>query len=126
MKTGMNYNRFLDRVVSDGIQAARHDYEDGGDKLNGSIAGFEACRGESPIGLAALLDAASTATRDARGREAADYWWFRCYELEVEWVCNCVSAMLHNEGLPTIVNPTYRGAMKAAEVLGGGEGWRTP
>ena len=121
----MNYDQFLDTIVNDGVRAARRDYK-GGDKLKGSVAGFEACRGEGPAGLAVLLDAASAAAREARGREAADYWWFRCYELEVEWVCNCVSAMLRNEGLPTIVAPTCRGAIKAADVLGGRPGGAEP
>ena len=37
------------------------------------------------------------------------YWYARCFALEVEWVCNVVSAMLMNEGRPTIVTPTARG-----------------
>lgn len=113
----MNYEQFLNRVVDEGREAARLDYKSG-DKLAGSQAGFDACRGKSVADLAALLDTANRATTDARRREAADYWWFRCYELEVEWVCNCVSAMLHNQKLPTIVPPTCRGMMKAAEVIG--------
>lgn len=88
------------------------------EKLRGSVAGFEACRGQSLDGLRDVLEAAKTATRDAYAREADDYWWFRCYQLEVEWVCNVVSCVLMNEGLPTIVHPTARGMMTAAEIVG--------
>ena len=50
-----------------------------------------------------------------------NYWWFRCFQLEVEWVCNVVSAMLMNEGHHTPLLswlPTANGAMKAASIVG--------
>jgi len=116
----MTIERFLSRVIDDGIAAAKDDYTrpDQEEKLRGSIAGFEACRGKNAEGLKELLESSRTATQDAHQREAADYWWYRCYELEVEWVCNCFSAILANEGLPVIITPTARGTMKAAEIVG--------
>lgn len=120
---------FLDRVVGDGIAAAQRDYAKPRDerKLAGSVAGFEACRNRSPEQLSALLNEAHLDTRRAFNeahasddRKVADYWYWRCRELEIEWVCNCVSAILMNEGLPVIVPPTYRGVMKAAEIVGVG------
>jgi len=121
----MHFSEFLNRVIDDGIAAAREDYAKPAQKrkLEGSIAGFEACRNVRPLhahqDLTELLDAARTSTHAASlGDEREDYWWFRCYELEVEWICNCVSAVLINEGKPPIITPTARGVLKAADIIG--------
>jgi hypothetical protein len=114
-------------VINDGIQAARDDYGSTDTelvraKLEGSIAGFDACRHRTPAKLKKLLAEAHEKTQGARlrkiGGDDESYWYIRCYELEVEWVCNCVSAALANSGLPVIVPPTARGVMKVAEILG--------
>lgn len=116
----MNYQEFLTRIIDDGIAAAKQSYSDprNKDKLAGSIAGFEACRSLTPPDLKLLLESSNTATKDARENNRDRYWWFRCYAAEVEWVCNVVSCMLRNEGKPTIITPTARGMMKAAEIIG--------
>lgn len=116
----MFYSDFLEQAINEGVAAAQKDYADpdSKQKLDGSIAGFEACRGKSPMELGELLGAAKTATEDAFLNEREDYWWYRCYELEVEWTCNVVSAALHNQGIPVIIPPTCRGAMKAASIVG--------
>lgn len=118
----VTYEALLERVVADGIEACRRDYADDADKLEGSIAGFEACRGRTPEQLAALLVEARAETqaayRSSPDPEPTRYWYWRCRELEIEWCCNVVSACLANEGLPIIVPPTARGAMKAAEIVG--------
>lgn len=114
----------LERTIDDGIDAARRDYTEPRDaeRLEGSVAGFEACRGRTPEQLAVLLTEARRETQAAYRADpdpaATRYWYWRCRELEVEWVCNVVSAVLANEGLPTIVPPTARGVMKAAEIVG--------
>lgn len=116
----MNLKEFIDRVIDDGIVAVNRDYArpDQKDKRDGSIAGFEACRDKTPQELAELLDACRTATLDARLNEKTRYWWFRCYELEVEWVCNCVSVLLQRSNLPVIVPPTCRAVRQAAKIVG--------
>lgn len=130
-----DYWMLLERVIGDGIEAVKRDYNRERDerKQAGAIAGFEACRGRLPTQLAALLAEArldrGRAHRDAHERRkggtkeeqdnvSAKYWYWRCRESEIEWVCNVVSAVLANQGLPVLVPPTYRGAMKAAEILG--------
>jgi hypothetical protein len=123
----VTYEAFLTRVIDDGIEAARRDYADKPEKLRGAVAGFEACRGKSPVELKVLLDRTHMASHDlsaqafalgpGRGEALKEFWETRCYEAEVEWVCNCVSAMLMNEGLPVIVQPTARGVLRADEVL---------
>ena len=127
----MSYEEFLNRIIDDGIEAAKTDYcrPSQQNKLEGSIAGFEACRKKTAgqchvegvvVALADLLAEARKATLDAhmRREESEEYWRIRCYEAEVEWVCNCVSAVLINENRPCIIPPTARGVMKAAEIVG--------
>jgi len=116
-----HYNYFLNCIIDDGIAAVKIDYKDKPQELEGAIAGFEACRGKNPVELAQLLASARKATHEAyRDREVTDYWRIVCYEAEIEWTCNCVSAALANESLPVIVTPTARGMFKAAEILGVG------
>jgi len=130
----MSYNQFLTRVIDEGIEAVKIDYADAENKREGSIAGFEACRGLDPTQLGDLFFTASKNMTDyARDHieldriihdngftMVQDYWWYRCYQSEVEWVCNVVSAMLQNEGTEPILShlPTARGVFKAAEILG--------
>jgi hypothetical protein len=116
--SGIPFDEFLARVIEDGIAAAREDYADDRPKRRGSIAGFTLCMGKEPSQLAMLLMETHADAQEAFRKQAADYWYWRCRELEVEWVCNCASAALANMKLPTIVPPTYRGVMKAAEILG--------
>ncbi len=116
----MHHNQFLTQIIDRGIAAARMSYAKprNARKLAGSVSGFEACRNKSIDELKHTLECARIATRDALAQQHDDYWWFRCYALEVEWVCNCVSAVLYTSGQPTIIRPTARGVQMAAEVLG--------
>ncbi len=115
----MNYNDFLNRIIEDGIIAVRADYKEG-DKLDGAIAAFEACRNQSPQDLVELLVTANKFMNYAMMSRHDNYWYFRCYQAEVEWTLNVVCAMLYNQGAPQLVSylPTARGMMKAAEILG--------
>jgi hypothetical protein len=123
----MPYEDFLARVIDDGIAAAKADYSDR-NKLAGALAGFEQCRDRYPHELATLLEEARRATAHAYAdRECgySGYWYTRCRELEIEWVCNVVSAALTFAVVPPgpitrtpIVPPTARAVMKAAEILG--------
>jgi hypothetical protein len=118
----MNYKEFLEKTINAGIQAAKADYPsaDQKNKLEGSIAGFEACRGKTPEELKEVFhESVSYANSAYKERDSEKYWWFRCYQLEVEWVCNVISAVLYNEGKPPILSwlPTARGMMKAASIL---------
>lgn len=118
----MNYNDFLNGVIDGGIEGAKRSYSNPNNAshpmmLEGAIAGFEACRGKSPEELGLLLGEAGTNTTRAMLEQLPDYWRHRCFHSEIEWVCNCVSAMLMNEGLPTIITPTCRGVLRANEVM---------
>jgi len=117
----MNHDEFVTRLVDDGIASASRDPRLVAKprRLAGAVAGFEACRGKSPEDLLVLLgDARRDADAHRGAKDSESYWAARYYEVQVEWVCNCVSAVLLNQGLPPIVPPTARGLMRAAEVLG--------
>jgi hypothetical protein len=109
------YKPFLDRIIDDGIIAATADYKEG-PKLSGSIKGFEACRDKTPDQLVAEWSMASDKLRYLmEGNKLDEYWYWNCYQLEVEWVLNCLSVAVNKPLLGHL--PTARGAIKAAEVL---------
>lgn len=114
----MDYTELLDRIIDDGIKAAREDYAGDPMKLEGATKGFEACRGKTPQELMELLAQAAADRRKAMIEEAEDYWRVRCYEAEVEWVCNCVSVILMAAGEPVIVPPTAQAAIKVVSIVG--------
>jgi hypothetical protein len=116
----MDYETFLTRIIDDGIAAARADYANDEDKREGSVEGFEACRGKAPLDILKLLTEAGAATLRAMREDDTHYWRIRCREAEIEWVANCVSAILINMGSAPLAShlPTARAVMKAAEVFG--------
>ena len=116
----MTLNDALNQIIDDGIQAARADYTKPRQKikLDGSIKGFEECRGKSPSEISELLASAAKDMTDAHARQASDYWYWACRRAEIEWVANVLSNILHANGMPPISMMTYRGAMKAAEIIG--------
>jgi hypothetical protein len=124
----MPYEDLLTRVIDEGIEAARVDYgkrEDKPEMLRGAIDGFEACRGKSPLELAALWQHAERQGHFTRSREttmgdAQTFWYWRCYASELEWVANVLSVGLVQKGLPPILPwlPTARGTLKYAEIVG--------
>jgi len=114
----MDYNTFLERVINEGIEAAKEDYKDDPQKRDGSVEGFEACRGLRPHELYELLQDSGKAQQKAFREQSNDYWRIRCRQAEIEWVCNVVSAMLANSGLTPIITPTARGVQKAASIVG--------
>lgn len=115
----MDYGTFLNRIIEDGIAAAEKDYVDDQQKRDGAVRGFNECRGKSPEELVVLWTEASKRAQDAHLEDAGDYWFWRCRNAEIEWVCNVVSAMLVNQGKPPLFSwhPTAHGGMKAAEIL---------
>jgi len=119
----MNYFEFLTRICDDGIAASADSYKDDPVKRLAAEAGFNACRGKTGPQLAQLLARATRVRHKAFGKHDHDrYWRVRIFEAEVEWVANCISAILlyttaGQLGKP-IVPVTARAVMKAAQVLG--------
>jgi hypothetical protein len=114
----MIYGEMLDRVIVDGIAAAVADYDraDQENQRDGSVRGFNDCRGKTPEELIVLLGEAESRATEAHFANRDDYWYWRCRALEVEWVCNVVSAALRIQLAGHL--PTARGAIKAAEIVG--------
>jgi len=119
----MNYDEFLNTIIDNGIAGAKTDYteEQQREHLEGSIAGFEACRNKFPHELIEVYHESNEyANKAFFERDADKYWWFRCYQLEVEWVLNCISASMVNEGgaplLPHL--PTCNAMMAVSRILG--------
>lgn len=110
----------LERIIDDGKIAATASYSKSEQKhkLDGSLAGFEACRNKTPLELKELLREVRLNTDQKRKLQAPDYWYHRCYEAEIEWTCNVLSAILMSNKMEVIVIPTGRGVMKAAEIIG--------
>ena len=115
----MDRNSLLNAIVDDGIEEVRHTYlrPDQHDRLEGSIAGFEACRGLDDESLLTLRDQARIDTHEAMAAESRDYWRVRHRELQIEWTINVLSAAMHAHGLPPLAPPTMRGLLKASEIL---------
>jgi hypothetical protein len=114
----MTLKALLDRIADDGIKACSENYKNNPKKRDGAIAGFNACRDKTIFELRQQLHIAANAADVARAVDRENYWYLRCFEAEIEWVCNVVSACLQNQGLDTIVTPTMRGYLKAAEIIG--------
>jgi hypothetical protein len=126
------YDQLLDRVISDGIAEVREEYADPKvhHKRDGAIEGFETCRGKTPSDLVALWFAAEQraeqllrerhetdiALTDNSDGDAHDYWRQRYKAMQIEWVLNVLSVGLSRPLLAHL--PTYRGAMKYAEIVG--------
>jgi len=115
----MNYFHFLEQVVDDGIAAVKVTYAESSNKgkLEGAIAGFEACKGKAPDQLYELLKDSRKQTIKAYQENHPQYWYYRHYELQVEWTCNVVGAMLDAQKIPHKFTVTARGMFKADEVL---------
>jgi len=115
----LTHEQFVKEVVRRGIEGVKAHYSQPNqkDKLEGSVLGFQDCLDKTVEGLAQLLKEAAEKTKKAR-ITGSRYWYHRHYEVQVEWVCNCVSCVLYNEKLPVIIPPTARGMMLAAQIIG--------
>ena len=119
--TNENIKQFINEVVKDGLESIRtnsHTHFDHKDRKEGAIAGFEACMDiETVEMLREVLYAATEKQQEAFKTKSDDYWWFRYFTLQVEWVANCLSVLLMQQKKNVIVLPTQSAAMKASEVV---------
>jgi hypothetical protein len=123
----MTYYEFLDQVIDGGIRAAKDDYigPDEKNKLEGSIAGFEACRNKTSSELLEVWGEANNYANDSfkKHDDPKQYWWFNCYKTEVEWVLNVVSALICisdvNPDREPLLSwlPTQNGMSRALNVI---------
>lgn len=114
----MRLSEFQHEVIEHAIRGAHEDYRDEPQKRDGAIAGLEACRSLNARQLGTMLVAANTALSQAYAEKSPRYWEVAMFHAEVEWVCDCVSAVLLSMGSAPIISPTARGYAKAAEIIG--------
>lgn len=112
-----NFKQFVTKVVEEGIAGAKRDYQNQEMKLRGAVAGFAACVDKTGGELRELLFAAKSSRQQAYIEEDDNYWWYRCYEAEVEWVCNCVSVVLVSGGTTPLVEPTIKCTAHVKKIL---------
>lgn len=113
----MNLGEFLTRAIDAGIDAARRDYASDPRKLLGAVDGFSACRGKAPQELWEMLLDARNTTHNKLLKQAEDYWFWRCREMEIEWMCNVASAIMMQHERPLPGFPTARGVLAAAKLM---------
>jgi len=116
----MDWDKFINQIVDLGITAAKRDYKRPDQKplLDGSIAGFQACRNKSVVDLPKILEDAAAAREVSLNGSTTGILFAKGYYNEVEWVCNVASAALYNQQLPVIIQPTVRAMQTAAQILG--------
>ena len=116
----MNLIEFKNKVIERGIAAAKADYTKPEDKnrLEGSLAGFELCR-ETPLEKLQqlLIEARKESNTHMFEQDLERYWHCRSKEAEIEWVCNCVSVVLANEGREPIIPCTCNAVLLANEII---------
>jgi hypothetical protein len=118
--------RFIEEVCRAGEAGARVSYANPRDagKLKGALEGFAVSRTATPLTFEALLIEANRKAEQlmvvSPTPEQIDaYWEARCCALEIEWVMNCVSAVLVSAGKRPLAAhlPTARGMMQAKHVM---------
>lgn len=120
----MTYREFVVRIITEGVEACeRAAFEEpSSPRVAGALSGLEACLGcQSAPELGVLLAFArnkQTAVVREPVPDADQCVFAQGFTHEVEWICNCVSALLLNEGLQPLITPTSRGIMKCSELLG--------
>lgn len=120
------YDQLLDRIIADGIAEVHRAYADPKDhhKRDGAIEGFEACRGKPPAELVALWTATEKECSQIRHEslDGDDQEHLQSYRrslykaLQIEFVLNVISVGLNTSLLAHL--PTYRGAVKYAQIVG--------
>lgn len=125
----MKYHDFIETVIERGITAAKQSYVRVDStqvvvdkcKLVGSIAGFEACKNKLPQELLVLWVRATDKMNEVAAQKVARdvYLYWRCYQAEIEYVCDVVSAMLVNSGKRALLKgfPTIQGVNMARKIL---------
>lgn len=91
------YFLILNQTIESGIFQAKQSYYriDDFHKLEGSIAGFEACRNCSLQQISDLIKESNDYVQEARLKNLDNYWFFRCYNAEVYFVYKKLELLLN-------------------------------
>ena len=113
----MDYFSFLEKIIEDGIKAAKSDYikDEDSHKLKSSLEGFELCIGKTPSQIKEIYNQTLDQLNESvlKQNETKEHFRISCRWAKVAWVANVVSVKLWLEGKQTIIPPTMRGVLKA-------------
>lgn len=89
-----SFEEVLNTTIEIGIIACKEDYSSLEDKerREGSVKGFEDCRGLGYNELIELLKLSSEYSHEAFIKRLDNQSYFQCYYAEIEWVLNVMSA----------------------------------
>lgn len=84
---------FVNRLVSNAMNSVAQTYSQPGqrEKLEGSLAGLNACLNQKLEGLREVLAEINEYVHLAAKERWENYWWFRLYQAQVEFIINRVS-----------------------------------
>ncbi len=90
------FSRYLNQVIDEGIAGAKKSYPnpEQKSKLDGSIAGFEACRGKTLEEIQEIATEIDEYQQQAFREHHDEYWYFRCYQAEVQFVLSRLRTMI--------------------------------
>lgn len=97
----MKYEIFLENCITIGIMKSKQQYTD--IKLQGFLDGFNSCKSKNPYQLRESLKLARITTRKAF-KQKNNYWYYRSYELAIEWICRNIGYTYPTSGLRSIVS----------------------
>lgn len=97
----MQYEIFLENCIIHGIMKSQQQYTD--IKLQGFVDGFNSCKSKNPYQLRESLKASRITTRKAF-KYRNNYWYYRSYELAIEWICRQIGFAYPISGLRSIVS----------------------
>lgn len=110
----MRFSQFQERIIDDAIAAAHAAYQE--PRRSGFIAGVESCRNKGFADLADELVAANTAAHAATEAKHPREEDALAYRAGVEWVCDCMSVIMKNQGMKPIVEPSKQAWVKAVSL----------
>lgn len=112
------YFDFLDKVIADCETSANTHYSSSPSELESALNALKTCKAKTPGELKDIYESAVSASREARFEKSSKYTEIRCHEIEVEFICDAVSAILVNSGEePILGKPTKKGFAKAHSVV---------
>lgn len=114
----MKLSQFIGRIVEGSRIAVHTAYRHDESKWTGAMAGLEACWDMTPSQLLILLDAAKIAQARAEKLDHNRVEEIRAFRYEVEWVCDCVSVVLLNQGQTPLIEPSVNAYAKVADIVG--------
>lgn len=88
------------------------------DKLEGGLHGLEECRMLDDDGILALRRLADADLDRANEQRLRNWMWYRWRVVQIDWVINVLSGAYIANGRSPLTDPTERGMLKVADILG--------